>query len=191
MITLVAFLMAPSSIASVGTPQEVSSRVGPPLPGTRHITMYLNKDYTGDTIIKFINVPDAYDSMDVKHADHAGMFWTFNNGETWLVLDNKRLFLTPDYGDAEIETDAGWPEDLPIMSPEELKDALKGLLPLEECQARLAAADARHEARAAEPRSDIEGRQSCGTIRCSYSYDCYPYSTSTVDCYRCNSRTHR
>jgi hypothetical protein len=120
--------------------------------------MYTDKKYTGDTIIKFISVPDIYDLMDVKHADHAGQFWTFNNGETWLVLNDKRLFLTPDYGDGEISLDIGSPEDWPIMSPEELKDALKGVLSYEECQARLMAADARHEVRNAEPEHNLEER---------------------------------
>ncbi|KAK0390154.1 hypothetical protein NLU13_3727 [Sarocladium strictum] len=136
--------MAPPSVANIATPQEVSARVGPPLPGTRHITMYTDKKHAGDTIIKFISVPDAYELMDIKHADHAGQFWTFENGDTWLVLNEKRLFLTPDYGDGEIDPDIGSSEDWPIMSPEELKDALKGVRPYEESQARLMAAEARH-----------------------------------------------
>src|SRR5690242_7241579 len=45
---------------------------------------------------RFLSVPITYELQDIKHADHVGMFWIFNNGETWLTLKEKRLFLFND-----------------------------------------------------------------------------------------------
>ncbi len=49
--------------------------------------------------VKFRNVPFAYEIEDIRHVDHVGMFWTFDNNETWLTLNNKRLFLVGERGE--------------------------------------------------------------------------------------------
>jgi hypothetical protein len=78
-----------------------------------------------ETQIKFRNVSYKYDIMDIKHADFVGMFWTFNNGETWLTLKEKRLFVVAtEEGENEVGPESE--EDWPIMEPDELKEVLSG-----------------------------------------------------------------
>ncbi|KAH7020365.1 hypothetical protein EDB80DRAFT_882400 [Ilyonectria destructans] len=91
--------------------------------GTRHISMWTD-DTHQKTMVKFLNVPNTYDLTDIKHVDHIGMFYTFKNGDTWLTLNDKRLFLTPDMGEPDIQRGSEDTEDWPIMSPEELKEVL-------------------------------------------------------------------
>ncbi|KAH8176050.1 hypothetical protein LIA77_04468 [Sarocladium implicatum] len=136
--------------------KEVSDRVPPALAGTRHIFMW--EDYTKTSrIIKFVNVPDEYETRDALHADYMGMFKDFKNNETWLTVNGKRLFATPDYGDADPPPGAGMPDELPIMGPEELKEALKSArMSLEEYRALLAAAT--EKARAAGVVRGSDGR---------------------------------
>ncbi|KAK1757175.1 hypothetical protein QBC47DRAFT_378555 [Echria macrotheca] len=73
---------------------------------------------------KFLNVSTAYDIRDIRHADHAGMLWTFSNGNTWLTLKDKRLFLLPTEGLNHAVPGPETEEDWPIMGPDELKKVL-------------------------------------------------------------------
>jgi hypothetical protein len=84
---------------------------------TRDIMMWPSHD----TKFKFLDVPNDYDEQAVKHADLVGMFWVFNNGETWLTLKRKRLFRVP--SDDKFRTSPGpeAPEDFPIMTSDELR----------------------------------------------------------------------
>jgi hypothetical protein len=141
--------------------KRISDQLAPAKPGTRHITMWEN-DSRSSRIVKFVNVPDAYDLRSVKHADYVGMFWDFENGETWLTLDNKRLFASPNYGDAIITPGAGLPDDMAIMGPEELQLALQSRRSLEDCHARLEAAKARARAARTTP-----GAADCQALHCT------------------------
>ncbi|KAH6873846.1 hypothetical protein B0T10DRAFT_449768 [Thelonectria olida] len=133
-------------------------------------------------MIKYLHVPNTYALIDIKHVDHIGMFYTFKTGDTWLTLDNKRLFLTPDMDEPDMERGSEDTEDWPVMSPEELKEALANHPSYEELDA--AWKEVQEEQRAVDP---LERRTSCQTIRCNYSYDCYPLSTTYADCFRCSS----
>ncbi|KAF7554084.1 hypothetical protein G7Z17_g3188 [Cylindrodendrum hubeiense] len=120
-ITTVAPLVMATSSAS---PSEQGVDIDDATPeGTRNIHMWTN-DTHQKTMIKFLHVPNTYTLIDVKHVDHVGAFYTFKNGDTWLTLDNKRLFLTPDMDEPNVERGSEDTEDWPIMSPEELKEAL-------------------------------------------------------------------
>ena len=83
-----------------------------------------------------LRIPTTSNSLDARQlnltiADHAGMFWTFSNGNTWLRLNDKRLFLVPheevDNWDRGHEAEEEWP----IMGPAELREVLEvGNIPL-------------------------------------------------------------
>ncbi|EHK25556.1 uncharacterized protein TRIVIDRAFT_62228 [Trichoderma virens Gv29-8] len=136
-------------------------------------------------MIKFLNVPNAYDLADVKHADFAGMFWTFANGETWLTHNSKRLWLIPNYND-NLERSSDAVDDWPVMGPEELHEALAAFPLYEDLLGDFEAVLARNNAAEAEP-GHLESRATCSTARCHTSGDCYRYSTSILNCYRCNN----
>jgi hypothetical protein len=116
--------------------------------GTRNILMYDYYDPTRQTIlVKFPNVPVDYDIMDIKHVDHVGMYWTFSNKETWLTLEGKRLFMAGAQGIDPVGPESA--EDWPIMSPEELHEALKSYEPYEMVAAKWQAVVDRHFSNAA------------------------------------------
>ncbi|KAH6962520.1 hypothetical protein BKA56DRAFT_597845 [Ilyonectria sp. MPI-CAGE-AT-0026] len=102
--------------------QDIGTAVLAP-EGTRDISMWTD-DTHQKTMVKFLNVPNTYDLTDIKHVDHIGMFYTFKNGDTWLTLNDKRLFLTPDMDEPDTQRGSEDTEDWPIMSPEELKEVL-------------------------------------------------------------------
>jgi hypothetical protein len=107
-----------------------------------HNIMMWTNDTKAKTMAKFLNVPIDYRIEDIKHADHVGMFWVFNNGETWLTLEGKHLFLV-----APADRDPRGPEvpeDFPIMPPDELQRVLaSGEFPsYEEVAAKWAAVEA-------------------------------------------------
>lgn len=132
----------------------------PELPGTRHIWMWHDKE-RGERFIKFLNVPNEYEDRDVRHADYVGMFYTFNDRLPWLTIDDKRLFRTPDY-DMITDDDVGpeSPEDWPIMTPQELKEALGKQPSLEELEASFKEAVARNRAaREAQREGGMAGGQ--------------------------------
>lgn len=128
--------------------EEMSAKLPPALPGTRHIMMATDDTFT-KCVVKYVNVPDGYDMQDVAHAEFVGWIEIFENGEVWLMMDDKRLFLYPDYAVehlARSEAGVGMPEDWPLMSPEELKEALKEAEPFEEIMAEFQASQARRKA---------------------------------------------
>ncbi|PHH74347.1 hypothetical protein CDD80_3156 [Ophiocordyceps camponoti-rufipedis] len=85
--------------------------------GSRNI---LIKTLDGRVMVKFRNVPNTYSDLDVKQADLVGTVKEFTNGERWMTLKNRRLFLMPSESTSEekpTDSISGWP----VMSPEELK----------------------------------------------------------------------
>lgn len=97
--------------------------------------------FDGRRAVKFVDVPAAYSLQDIKHAQFAGMYMDFVEGESWLTLNEKRLFREPESpADSEETVDLGPPTesaaDWPLMSPEELKEALAAVPPYEELLAR-------------------------------------------------------
>ncbi|PHH76050.1 hypothetical protein CDD80_1859 [Ophiocordyceps camponoti-rufipedis] len=86
---------------------------------TRDVTL----DLSHGAKVKYSNVPAAFTDQDIQHADLVGMTQTFSNGETWLTLDGKRLFLSPpDEQDQWNSTEST--SEWPLMSPSELRPAL-------------------------------------------------------------------
>ena len=140
-----------------------------------------------DTMVKFLDVSNSYNLSDVKHADHAGEFWTFNNGETWLTLDSKRLWKTPDYGD-DLERAPESPEDWPIMDADQLHQALSKEDSYEDLQAKWEDVYAHNKATQGPSSGKLDIRATCRTTRCRTSGTCYRYSTATINCYRCHNR---
>lgn len=135
----------------------------------------------GGEVVKFRMVPITYSNQDIKHADLLGMMMTFDNGETWMTLDRKRLFLMPDdaRSDDEVSTDSI--KDWPIMSPEELKVALAASPPYEQVYAEWKDAEARWKA----TRNTKRDESSCLAAHCDRSRDCWPHSTVAGGCLRC------
>ncbi|KAH7134573.1 hypothetical protein B0J13DRAFT_560670 [Dactylonectria estremocensis] len=124
-LQLLVTAVVPLIMATPSTPpsdQEASTADIAP-DGTRNIRMWTD-DTHQNTMIKYLHVPNTYDLIDIKHADYIGMFYTFRNGDTWLTLDNKRLFLTSDMGEPDIERGSENTEEWPVMGPEELKEVL-------------------------------------------------------------------
>ncbi|KAK0386925.1 hypothetical protein NLU13_5238 [Sarocladium strictum] len=130
------------------TVKDISERTPPAIPGTRHIFLsMLRMQYAGyPTIIEYLNVPDTYNLKSIKHASHVGGLCHFSNGETWLIINNKRVFRYPDYWIIEYERGDPRVEDWPIMSPKELKAALKKYKSLKQYETRLDAIFAEHRA---------------------------------------------
>jgi len=110
-------------MASPAAPADLGAMPAPAAAATRDIMMWTNETKQ-DTKIKFHDVPLGYSLEDIKHADHLGMFWFFNNGEGWLTLKNKRLFRLPDYAVRGQELGPESPDDLPVMQPDELRKVL-------------------------------------------------------------------
>jgi hypothetical protein len=121
-------LFAPLSMASAspqsdGRGLDLASVVEPRAAATRDIMMWTNHTKT-DVTAKFLDVPVEYRLEDIKHADHVGMFWVFNNGEAWLTLKDKRLFRLPAGDAGNVSPGPEAPEDFPIMPPDELQQVL-------------------------------------------------------------------
>ncbi|KAF4587259.1 hypothetical protein GQ602_003952 [Ophiocordyceps camponoti-floridani] len=88
--------------------------------GSRNI---LIKTLDGRVMIKFRNVPNTYSDLDVKKADLIGTVKEFTNGERWMTLNDKLLFLMPS-GSASGERPTDSISEWPVMSPQELKALL-------------------------------------------------------------------
>jgi hypothetical protein len=101
--------------------------------GTRHIWQ---KPPGKDLRIKFLDVPTAYDDALVKHADLVGMVDVFTDGQTWLMMDGKRLFQAPTDGTVDPEA-VRLSTDVEVMGPDELREALKTKPPYEEAYAKI------------------------------------------------------
>ena len=142
--------------------------------------------------IKFRNVPFKYTMKEIEHVDHVGMFWRFNNGEQWLTLNDKRLFLIPDGRDEHIAPGPESAEDWPIMEPDELKEFLARpeTTPFEVLDAQWQGIKKKIIARL-EQKRDIapDDRQTCGLVRCYTSGECYPESGDIGNCFRCARRS--
>jgi hypothetical protein len=108
LVFLVAVAMASSSAPKPDADSQTIARQEHK--SSRDIMMYT--DHTKqETRVKFRNVSAEYSIEDMKHADHAGMFWVFKNGEKWLTLKDKRLFLLPDYAALDTPPGPEAPED--------------------------------------------------------------------------------
>ncbi len=176
--TALAALMAMSSVSATTLLPRGDA-------GNRNISMWTDDSHT-DSMVKFLDVPNSYSLANVKHADHAGMFYTFNNGDTWLTLNSKRLWKTPDYGD-DLERGPESPEDWPIMDAQELHEALSEQDSYDDLQAKWTDVSAHNKALQAVGGSQLDSRATCRTVRCHTSGTCYRYSTSILSCYRCHS----
>lgn len=84
-----------------------------------------------DFSIKFLDVPYAYDDVMVKHADLVGMLDVFTDGSLWLMMDGKRLFRVPTNGAVDPEA-VQHPSEVPLMSPDELREALQSTISCQE-----------------------------------------------------------
>lgn len=118
--------------------QQIHDRIPPALPGTRHIPL---KPYFGTgkqtPLWRYLNVPYTYNDKVIEHVTYVGASCIYSNGEIWAVMGQKRLFLEPAYPHIDFERGDPSIEDWPIMSPKELKLALKKKRPLKEYQAEM------------------------------------------------------
>lgn len=71
----------------------------------------------GKEKVKFLSVPNTFSNENIKHADLLGIYYIFRDGQTWLILDEKRLFRKPDSDEDRTDETAN---DYPKMSPEKL-----------------------------------------------------------------------
>ncbi|KAL2201612.1 hypothetical protein CC79DRAFT_1402241 [Sarocladium strictum] len=128
--------MAISRARDAVSARQIHDRIPPALPGTRHIPL---RSYIGEPtpFWRYLNVPYDYDDKVVEHVTYVGASCIYSNGEIWAVMGQKRLFLEPAYPHIDFERGDPSIEDWPIMSPKELKSALKKKRPLKECQAEM------------------------------------------------------
>ena len=82
--------------------------------------------------IKFYNVPYEYDDLSVKHADLIGSYSPYKGGDVWFVMKGKRLFRAPDDIRFPPPRPREYSHEVPMMSPDELREALKSYRPFEE-----------------------------------------------------------
>jgi len=194
MTSLSSAVHPPAAASSAATGSSVTEAE----PQVHDIMMHDYYDPTGQTtLVKFRSVPVTYDIMDIKHADHVGMFCTFTNNETWLTLKEKRLFLVATSGDYPPAPESI--ENWPIMGPEELHEALKEFPSYEEVSAKWQAVQDRvfplksTTLLGAVPSNTTSlserDYRTCRNVACQGSWNCYPESDSNGDCFRCNYRS--
>ncbi|PFH60572.1 hypothetical protein XA68_10739 [Ophiocordyceps unilateralis] len=126
MLLLKLLAVAPILISASAIPLTESTNAT-----TRDVIM----DIGNGPEVKYRKVPATYTAQDIKHADLVGMMQTYVDGETWLTLNGKRLFLMPeDAADpsASSELASNWP----VMKAEELREALAKFPPYKDVHAQ-------------------------------------------------------
>lgn len=194
-------LLGPASfvMASPTTPNsEPAANEARGTAATRNIMMFVNHPYAEPTE-KYLNVPVGYDTQSIRHADYTGMFWTFSNGNRWLTLNDKRLFLLPAKEEDPTQFGPENEEDWPIMSPDELRQTLASsdwIPSLQELEGRFKKISSKLDANPdfwngteSEGSLTVRDKVFCEAVLCRGSGDCYMSSDNSGDCYRCDRRS--
>lgn len=147
-------------------------------PGTRHIWQ---KPPGKDIRIKFLDVPNAYDDALVKHADLAGMLDVYTNGQTWQVMDGKRLSQLPTDGTVHPRA-VQHSTEVAIMGAEELWEVLKTKPSYEELHSDVMRIMQGHEASDSLVERDL---LDCTLVWCARSSECTRASDSEGICNNC------
>lgn len=133
----------------------------------------------GKPRIKFYAVPNEYDDHSIKHADLIGSYHGYKNGEVWFVLKGKRLFQAADDNTFPI-LPTKYSEEIPIMTPGELKEVLKNYRSYEELHAEYLSLYARREALSLEKKTP-----DCTQFICEDNEECRLRSSWRGACDNC------